>query len=268
MHRCCHLKRCSQILPLLLVESHYILSWKGPTRITKSSSWLHIAPPNFKPYAWKHCPNAPWTQADWAHDLGSLFHAWIPLGKEPFPNTQSLTFPSAVPFREGESPIQQQEQEEEGREGIKGMWWHLSAASSQQKTSWKREENLCDGVSVSNHISIWTLATLHAYNTRARNSISITWPLKTKKMERERSPPCAAVKQTLLKGSRPKSLSVASPLPIAVSLLPAHSILLGLLVAHHSSLLSQEPITGCVHFCGHSGFPSFPSWHTSNACSR
>lgn len=38
----------------------------------------------------------------------------------------------------------------------------------------------------------------------------------------------------------------------------------GLFVALHCPLLSHEPVMGCVHPCGCSGFLSFPDWHILN----
>ena len=44
--------------------------------------------PTFKPYAWEHCPNAPWTPAVWhpGHCHGQPVPCPLPSDEEPFPD--------------------------------------------------------------------------------------------------------------------------------------------------------------------------------------
>jgi len=48
--------------PFHRTESQNILSWKGPTRIIKSSSTQDHS--KTRPYVWQHCPDASWAPAN------------------------------------------------------------------------------------------------------------------------------------------------------------------------------------------------------------
>lgn len=71
------------------MESHKILSWKGPVGI-KSNCLLFTALPKTKPYDWV---SSRWslnsdTLGAQTSSLGSLLH-WLPLSEEHFSNVQS-----------------------------------------------------------------------------------------------------------------------------------------------------------------------------------
>lgn len=66
-----------------IIQSYCILSWKGPTRIIESHSWVHTESRKSRPYVWDHCPNAsstlPWPLPR---------EGWPPFGAEPFLDSQ------------------------------------------------------------------------------------------------------------------------------------------------------------------------------------
>lgn len=63
-----------------ITEPQIMLSWKVPTKVTESNSWLQSTTQNLNPKEREHCPNASWTSAFGAvlTVLGSLFYAGCP----------------------------------------------------------------------------------------------------------------------------------------------------------------------------------------------
>lgn len=56
-------------------ESQNILTWKGPTKITQSNSWLHIGPPQIQTLGIRALSKHSLYSSSLATVLGNLFHA-------------------------------------------------------------------------------------------------------------------------------------------------------------------------------------------------
>lgn len=76
---------------ITVTESQSIQSWKEPTGITESNSWLHTAPPKIKPCDWEHWQNSPWALALGAVTPKSLLCAQSASAEDPFPDPAAMS---------------------------------------------------------------------------------------------------------------------------------------------------------------------------------